>query len=71
VSGSVELRVPASVGADFEIESFSGRIRNQFGQQARRSSKYGPGYELLFARGDGSARVFIKTLSGSVRLLEK
>lgn len=71
VSGSVELRVPASVGADFDVETFSGGIRNDFGQEARRSSEYGPGRELRFTQGDGSARVYVKTLSGGIRLLRK
>lgn len=71
VSGSVELRVPASVGADFDVESFSGGIRNDFGQEARRTSEYGPGRELRFTQGDGSARVYVKTLSGGIRLLKK
>lgn len=71
VSGSIELRVPASVGADFDIESFSGSIRNDFGAEARRTSEYGPGRELRFTQGTGSARVLLKTLSGSVRVLRR
>ena len=71
VSGDVELRLPATVGADFEVHSFSGDIRNEFGHEARRTSEYGPGRELQFSNGDASARVYVKTLSGSVRLLKR
>lgn len=71
VSGDVELRLPAAVGADFEVHSFSGDIRNDYGQEARRTSEHGPGRELEFSNGDGSARVFVKTLSGEVRLLKR
>lgn len=71
VSGSIELRVPASVGADFDIESFSGGIRTDFGAEARRTSEYGPGRELRFSQGTGSASVFLKTLSGSISVLKK
>lgn len=71
VSGDVELRLPSGVGADFEVHTFSGDIRNDFGHEARRTSEYGPGRELEFSSGDGSARVYIKTLSGEVRLLKR
>ena len=71
VSGDVELRLPATVGADFEVHSFSGGIRNDFGPEARRTSEYGPGRELEFSNGDGSARIYVKTLSGGVRLVKR
>ena len=71
VSGDVELRLPSTVGADFEVHTFSGDIRNEFGHEARRTSEYGPGRELEFSNGDGSARVYVKTLSGEIRLLKR
>ncbi|HPS78319.1 MAG TPA: DUF4097 family beta strand repeat-containing protein [Thermoanaerobaculaceae bacterium] len=71
VSGDVELRLPATVGAGFEIHTFSGDIHNSFGPEARRTSQYGPGRELEFSNGNGSAQVYVKTLSGGVRLVKR
>ncbi len=71
VSGDVKLELPANVAADFRIKSFSGSISNDFGPAAVRESKYGPGKSLDFSAGGGGARVRIKTLSGSVRLIKR
>jgi len=67
VSGSVSLRFEGSVNASFDIETHSGRIDDFWGNKARRTSEYGPGRELSFSVGSGSAEVSIATLSGSVR----
>lgn len=65
-SGDLILAVPASVSADFEVETFSGEIDNAFGQKSRKTSKYAPGRELEFTTGGGDARVRINTFSGDV-----
>lgn len=70
-SGNVELQLPARVAADFEVSTFSGRVVNDFGPQAQRTSRYTPGRELRFSTGDGSARVVAKTFSGNVRLVRQ
>jgi hypothetical protein len=67
-SGTIELRLPARVEADFEVSTFSGSVSNDFGPPAERVSRYGPGRELRFTTGGGGARVVAKTFSGSVRL---
>jgi hypothetical protein len=56
------------VSARFDIETFNGAIRNCFGPEAVRTSKYAPGRELKFTEGSGSGRVSIQTLNGSLRL---
>jgi len=66
VSGSVKLALKKPVNADFEVESFSGDIDNCFGPKAERASKYAPGRELRFTQGNGSAKVNISTLSGTI-----
>jgi len=71
VSGEVKLILPAHVGADFEVTTFSGDITNDFGQPARRTSDYGPGKELSFSVGGGGARVEAKSFSGSVYLRKR
>jgi hypothetical protein len=46
------------------------RIKNCFGQTARKTSKYTPGKELDFTQGSGGARVEIQTLSGEVSICD-
>jgi DUF4097 and DUF4098 domain-containing protein YvlB len=71
VSGEVELRLPASVAADFRVSSFSGGIVNELGPAARRTHEHGPGWELEFTTGAGGARVEVKSMSGQVTLRKK
>lgn len=68
INGDLELLLEAPVNAEFDIETFNGDIDNEFGPDPVRTSQYGPGRELRFTEGDGSARVGIKTLNGSVTL---
>ncbi len=63
----VEFTVPVT-SARFDIETFNGRIRNCFGPEPERTSKYSPGLELSFTIGDGDARIDIETLNGSVNV---
>ena len=65
-SGGIILILPKDVSAEFEVETFSGKIINEFGAKARRTSKYGPGYELYFTTGSGDAEVTIESFSGKV-----
>ncbi len=69
-SGSVDLGLPSSTSARFEVATFSGRITNEHGPPPDRN-RYGPGKELDFQVGGGSARVKIDTFSGSVTLRQK
>jgi len=68
VNGSVDIEYDGDVSARFDIETFNGSIRNCFGPDSVRTSRYAPGRELKFTEGDGSGRVTINTLNGSVRL---
>ena len=56
------------MSARFDIETFNGNIRNCFGPDSVRTSKYAPGRELKFTEGGGSGRVTINTLNGNLRL---
>ena len=67
-SGAVALTLPQDLAATFSISSFSGSIRNDFGPQAQRVDKHGPGSELEFTLGDGAAQIDIETHSGSIRI---
>ncbi len=67
VSGRLEFTLKGS--GDYDIQSFSGPIDNCFGPKAERSG-YGPGLHLTFRQGDGSARVRLRTQSGSIQLCD-
>jgi DUF4097 and DUF4098 domain-containing protein YvlB len=71
VNGTVTLRLPATTSADFEISTFNGSIKNDFGPPAKKASKYLPARELSFSMGDGDARVTVEAFNGSVRLVER
>ena len=71
ISGDVRLDFEGPVGADFDVSSFNGDIRNCFGPKAVRTSEYAPGSELRFREGQGSGRVRIKTLNGNISICNK
>jgi DUF4097 and DUF4098 domain-containing protein YvlB len=66
-SGNVEVILPSQTAASFEIETFAGDIRSDFGGEVRRTSRYAPGRELYHSTGN-DARVSIETFSGNVYL---
>jgi DUF4097 and DUF4098 domain-containing protein YvlB len=68
VNGGVNVDFAGEVSARFDIETFNGDIRNCFGPEAVKVSKYAPGYELKFTEGDGAGRVTIETLNGDLDL---
>ncbi len=70
-SGNVTLTLPADVSASFEAETFSGRIDNDFGPQAERTSKWVPSKSLEFTTGDGDAEVMLETFSGNLRIVRR
>jgi DUF4097 and DUF4098 domain-containing protein YvlB len=67
VSGSLEFTLKGS--GDYDLQSFSGPIDNCVGPKAERSG-YGPGLHLTFRQGDGTARVRLRTQSGSIQLCD-
>jgi len=71
INGELTLELLGKVDASFDIETFNGSIDNCFGQKAVRVSEYGPGKELRFKEGGGSAQVRIKTLNGGIDLCRK
>ncbi len=68
INGDVDIDFSNAVSARFDIETFNGDIRNCFGPEPVRTSKYSPGTELKFKEGNGEGRVTIKTLNGDLRL---
>ena len=70
VSGDAKLDVSAPAGYSYEAKSFSGDIRNCFGQRAD-ESRYGPGSRLSGTRGAGTGHVRMQSLSGSMSLCDR
>lgn len=68
INGDVDVKFSDAVAARFSIETFNGDIRNCFGPDPVRTSKYAPGRELKFTEGSGEGRVTIETLNGDLRL---
>ena len=71
ISGDVQVDLVGQTGADFDVASFSGEIRNCFGPRPVRTDEYAPGKEWRHQDGDGGARVRIKTLSGDISVCRK
>ena len=69
-SGTVEIRLPASISADFDIETFSGTIVNDFGVEATSKDSMVSGQELQFSTGSGDADISVETFSGTIRLIK-
>lgn len=71
VNGDINVYLRGKLNAEFDIETFNGEIDNCFGKKPQRTREYGPGNELRFKEGSGSARVRIKTLNGGVEVCRK
>lgn len=67
VSGDFDVVFNSGSGADYDIETHSGKLTNCFGP-APEAPRFGPGLHLVFRDGDGSGRVHMNTLSGAIRL---
>ncbi len=69
VSGTVILSIPRGAPGDFDLSTFSGKIRNQIGPQAEKTSRYTPGESAKFSTGSGGPRVNMSSFSGTVKLI--
>lgn len=68
INGDVDIDFLGELSARFDIETFNGDIRNCFGPEAQRTSRYAPGRELNFTEGSGSSRVTVRTLNGDLQM---
>jgi hypothetical protein len=71
VSGFLDLAIPRGFCADFDVETFSGKIENEVGPEARKTSEYLPSKELSFSTCSGDARFSLSSFSGKVRIRER
>ena len=71
VNGDIDVEFHGDVSARIEIDTFNGDIRNCFGPEPERTSKYTPGWELSFTEGDGDGRIEMSTMNGDLSMCSK
>ena len=69
-SGSIDLQIPSSSGADFDVVSIAGSIVNKLTSRRPGAGRYGRGAELITSNGQGGTSVVIRTFKGPVTLLK-
>lgn len=68
VNGSIKLSLPKNIGADVEIETMHGSIKNDFGLSADRNMFSGK--NLQGTIGSGKVSINIESVNGGVKLLK-
>ena len=66
MSGDLVLRLPAAQQAGFEVQTYSGDIRSDFGESARVSR--GPGSALKYREGNNGALIRLESFSGDIQI---
>ncbi|MEP6573007.1 MAG: hypothetical protein ABJD11_09935 [Gemmatimonadota bacterium] len=66
-SGDIELRLPRTMAADYDVSAYGGVIRNELAPQAP-APRAG---ELHFSVGGGGVRVVVRTFKGTVAIKGK
>ena len=67
-NGSVELRLPSTVAADFDLTSVAGSITNYFDKRPPTTGRQGRGQELSFFTDPKGARIVVRTFKGTILL---
>lgn len=70
VSGGLHIEFTDRLDGRFELQSFSGSIDDCDGHAAERTGRYAPGRRLSFERGDGTAVVRARTMSGAISICD-
>lgn len=68
VSGSVAVDVSSAFAGAIDVSTLNGSIKNCFGPNPQRTSRYGPGRTLRFDHGQGRGRIDITTVNGNTKL---
>jgi hypothetical protein len=67
VSGSVNVRLPGNIDADVDMSTMSGSLKTDFPLEVQKE-KYGPRNSARGRLGDGSRRLRMSSVSGSLTL---
>jgi DUF4097 and DUF4098 domain-containing protein YvlB len=70
-SGTIELRVPASTVADFDVLTIGGTITNHLSSAQPKPRAAGTGQELRFSTGAGGAQITARSFKGPILLEPK
>ncbi|MCC6172204.1 MAG: DUF4097 family beta strand repeat protein [Gammaproteobacteria bacterium] len=71
VSGDLTLALQAAAGFELDAESFSGEISTCYGARGASAGAVGPGKVLRSRRGEGGARLRLKTMSGEISVCDR
>lgn len=66
--GTVELRLPGTVAATFDVATFHGQITNELARTVAQPARTGTGRTLVFEAGPGGAQVTVRSFKGNVVL---
>lgn len=66
MSGDVRVELPADLAASLRAETFSGRLRSDFG--SIKTPEHGPGRSLDTVLGNGDGRISLETFSGDIEI---
>jgi len=70
-SGTIDVRVPATTVADFDLLTIGGTITNGLTAATAERRAVGVGSELRFSTGPGGAQVTVRSFKGPIRLEPK
>lgn len=68
VSGEVDVRIPANLDATVNMSTLSGELKTDFPLEIKKREKYSPGTSASGRLGDGTRRLHLSSVSGSVSL---
>ena len=68
VSGTVDVRIPSNLDATVNMSTLSGDLKTDFPLEVKKREKYSPGTSASGRLGDGTRRLHLSSVSGSVSL---
>ena len=67
VNGTIKLYLPNTIGADINVDTMHGSVKNDFGLSVDKGAFFGSDLEGVI--GDGKVDINIETVNGSVKIL--
>jgi len=69
--GAIDLRLPRTIAADFDIATVAGTVENALTKRAALPGREGRGQEIGFTAGGGGARIYVRSFKANIRLLAR
>lgn len=70
-AGDVTLRLPATLAAEFELQTFEGKIETDLFPKGRVQHRPADGSPWTFATGGGGVQVSVRSFKGTIRVLKQ